>query len=247
MHPVLLGCAGWSLPRDVQGSFPADGSHLERYAARFPAVEINSSFYQPHRASTYARWAASVPPSFCFSVKMPKSVTHQHRLIGTTPLMDSFLAEVGALGDRLACLLVQLPPSLICDVLVAEDFFTALRSRYSGGIAFEPRHPSWFTTEVERLLNDLRVARVAADPAPAEGAGQPAGWSELVYYRLHGSPAIYYSAYGEAYLADLAERLAKQARAARQVWCIFDNTAAGAALPDAFELMRKLDGLEAKE
>src|SRR5690349_12428290 len=69
---VRVGCAGWSLPKEHADRFPAEGSHLERYAACFPAVEINSSFYKPHRPTTYARWAASVPPDFRFSVKVPK-------------------------------------------------------------------------------------------------------------------------------------------------------------------------------
>jgi uncharacterized protein YecE (DUF72 family) len=52
---VRVGCAGWSLPRDDQPRFPPGASHLERYAAVFPAVEINSSFHRPHRPSTWAR------------------------------------------------------------------------------------------------------------------------------------------------------------------------------------------------
>ena len=56
-----IGTAGWSIPRQHAAAFPAGGSHLERYAQRFNAVEINSSFYRPHRRATYERWAASVP------------------------------------------------------------------------------------------------------------------------------------------------------------------------------------------
>ena len=56
-----IGCAGWALPKAVQPAFPTEGTHLQRYATRFAAVEINSSFYRPHRPATYARWAASVP------------------------------------------------------------------------------------------------------------------------------------------------------------------------------------------
>ena len=76
----LIGCAGWSIHKDVAGAFPDEGSHLERYAAVFPAVEINSSFYRPHQPQTYARWAASVPEAFRFSVKLPRSITHDARL-----------------------------------------------------------------------------------------------------------------------------------------------------------------------
>ncbi|HYW08000.1 MAG TPA: DUF72 domain-containing protein, partial [Longimicrobium sp.] len=110
--PAWIGCAGWSLPRVEQERFPAEGTHLERYAGRFPAVEINSSFYRPHRPATYARWGESVPPSFRFSVKVPKAITHTLRLRAAAEPLAAFLAEAGALEEKLGCLLVQLPPSL---------------------------------------------------------------------------------------------------------------------------------------
>ncbi|MDQ3815662.1 MAG: DUF72 domain-containing protein, partial [Armatimonadota bacterium] len=77
---IYIGCAGWSIPSPHAPEFPAAGSHLERYAARFPAVEINSSFYRPHRPQTYERWAAAVPTHFQFAVKVPKIITHERRL-----------------------------------------------------------------------------------------------------------------------------------------------------------------------
>ena len=99
-HPpaVYVGCAGWSLPRDAQPHFPAAGTHLARYAARLPATEINASFYRPPRPATYARWAASVPPAFRFSVKLPRAITHEHRLADAGALLDAFLA--GAVDDH---------------------------------------------------------------------------------------------------------------------------------------------------
>jgi hypothetical protein len=63
---ALVGTAGWSLPSRHAADFPTTGSHLERYATRFDVVEINSSFYRPHRLVTYDRWAASVPDDFRF-------------------------------------------------------------------------------------------------------------------------------------------------------------------------------------
>src|SRR5689334_16524473 len=137
---VFVGCAGWALPAPHQGRFPQWGSHLERYALRLPAVEINSSFYRPHLASTYARWSAAVPAAFRFSVKVPKTITHERRLAGTDALLDAFLSGVTSLGERLGCLLVQLPPSLAFDPPVAEAFFAALRQRHAGPVVAEPRH-----------------------------------------------------------------------------------------------------------
>ena len=199
-HAVRVGCAGWSIPREHAGRFPEVGSHLVRYAQRFPAVEVNSSFYRPHRPSTYARWAAETPEDFAFSLKVPKEVTHERRLVDADEPLDRFLAETAALGAKRGPLLVQLPPSLAFDAGTASSFFAALRGRYNGAVACEPRHPSWFTPEADRLLSDHEVARVAADPAVVPQAAEPGGWGGLVYYRLHGSPKVYHSAYPAAYL-----------------------------------------------
>ncbi|HEX8274608.1 MAG TPA: DUF72 domain-containing protein [Longimicrobiaceae bacterium] len=238
---VRIGTAGWSLPREAQPHFPAEGTHLERYGGRFPAVEINTSFYRPHRPATYARWAASVPAGFRFSVKLPKAITHGLRLRGAADALDAFLAEAGALGDRLGCVLVQLPPSLELDADAAGAFFAELRARTDVDTACEPRHASWFTAEADALLAGAGVARVAADPARVPEAGEPGGAPDPVYYRLHGSPRVYYSAYDAAYLDALATRLREHAAAGRRAWCVFDNTASGAAASNALALLARLD------
>ncbi len=236
---VRVGCAGWSLPKEHADRFPAEGTHLARYAGRLPAVEINSSFYRPHRPATYARWAASVPADFRFSVKVPKLATHERRLVDVDDVLDRFLAEVTELGDRLGPLLVQLPPSLRFSADVATRFFAALRDRFDGDVALEPRHSSWFGPVADRMVTGYRVARVAADPAVLPAAAEPGGWDGLVYYRLHGSPKVYYSTYPDEHLGAMAEALARAAGSA-EVWCIFDNTAEGAATVNALDVLRLL-------
>ena len=240
MPRYYVSVAGWSLPTKHHGAFPADGTHLQRYAARFPAVEINSSFYRPHRPATYARWGSCVPPEFRFAVKVPKTITHERRLAAPDDLLATFLGEAGALGERLGCLLVQLPPSLAYDATVAAAFFAALRARHAGPVAFEPRHATWFEPEPTALITAHGVARVAADPARVPAAAEPAGASEIIYYRLHGSPRMYYSTYDDAYLDALAEQMRAARERADAVWCIFDNTALDAAQPNALALLDRL-------
>ncbi len=234
-----VGCAGWSIPKQYAGSFPAHGSHLERYAQRLPVVEIDSSFRGPHRASTYARWAASVSDSFRFAVKMSRKITHTRRLVDTNDLLEEFLDGIQALGAKLGPLLIQLPPSLSFDPRVTEPFFASLRQSYTGQIVCEPRHRSWFTDEAEKMLPNLRIARVAADPAITPEAHDPGGWRGIEYHRLHGSPRMYYSSYDDDYLDDLAKDLISSVKT-RPTWCIFDNTALGAATENALRLLERL-------
>lgn len=238
--PVYVGCAGWSLPRAHWPQFPAAGSHLQRYAGRFNTVEINSSFYRPHQHTTYARWATSVPADFRFSAKLPQTITHEQRLQNCNALLDEFLAQVTGLSGKLGALLVQLPPSLAFDEPTATSFFQALRRRHTGAVALEPRHASWFTPEVDNALTSLQVARVLADPVRHVAGTAPGGWPGLVYLRLHGSPRMYYSAYDRATLQALTTRLQQAVKEGAEVWCIFDNTAEGAAVGDALELNRLL-------
>ena len=241
MCELRIGTAGWSLPRAEQHRFPEGASHLERYAAVFGAAEINSTFHRPHRSSTYERWAASVPSRFRFSVKLPRTITHDRRLAQADELVGSFLIELSPLRARLGCLLVQLPPSLELDRRVAAGFFAGLRERFEGGIAVEPRHASWFTAQAGRMLTRLRVARVAADPPRAPRGGEPGGWGGLAYYRLHGSPRVYYSSYEPAFLDTLAARLRAHRKSAIPCWCIFDNTTLGAGTANALDLAARVD------
>jgi uncharacterized protein YecE (DUF72 family) len=237
---IHIGTAGWSIPRPHQPDFPPGESLLARYAQVLPAVEINSTFYRPHRASTFERWAASVPRTFRFSVKIPNTITHDQRLAGSAKLLAAFLADLAPLGSRLGCLLVQLPPSLAFKDRVARTFFTVLRKQFEGGVAFEPRHATWFEKPADRLLEKFRIARVAADPPRAEGDGDPGGWPGLAYFRLHGSPRIYYSSYEDDHLEALAAKLRALRRRRVPTWCIFDNTTLGAATSNALTLLERL-------
>jgi uncharacterized protein YecE (DUF72 family) len=203
-------------------------------------VEINSTFHRPHRAATFARWAATVPRSFRFSVKLPRGITHDQRLARSASLVEEFLAPLASLGSRLGCLLVQLPPSLVFEARIARAFLSQLRKRFDRGIALEARHSSWFESRADRLLMDFEVARVAADPPRGGADGAPGGWPGLAYFRLHGSPRIYYSSYGEDFLEALALRLHGLRRQGIPTWCIFDNTTLGAATGNALWLRERL-------
>ena len=213
---------------------------LARYATRFDLAEVNSSFYRPHQRKTWERWAAEVPARFRFTAKMPQEISHERALRGCVACVERFLAEVGGLGDKLACLLLQLPRSRPLEVRVAANFFEQLRKRYAGGLAVEPRHPSWFEAGADELLRKFEVARVAADPALSEDAARPGGHAAVRYWRWHGSPRMYYSDYSEAALLALAAQVRRPApRGARRL-VVFDNTAHAFATANAARLQELL-------
>lgn len=240
MTSVRIGTAGWAIPRAVAQAFPAEGSVLQRYASRFDAAEINTTFYRQHRPQTLDRWRVSVPPDFRFAVKLPRAITHEARLQDCAEALARFLSDVAQLGDKLGPLLIQLPPSLTFDATAAAAFFADLRALYEGPAVLEPRHTTWFEADPEVLLRDHRIARVAADPARHPLAGLPGGWEGLAYWRLHGSPRMYFSPYGEEALRALSAAL--RSAPATETWCIFDNTASGAAAADALALRSLIEG-----
>ena len=242
-----IGTAGWSISRDAAESFPGIGQHLQRYANVLSCAEINSSFHRSHRAQVYERWAAQTPPGFRFAAKLPRSITHEGRLRGAREPLQRFLDEAAGLGDKLAVLLVQLPPSFAFEARPVRRFFDLLAGLFSGSVVCEPRHESWFTPSADKVLAALEVSRAAADPARWPQAARPGGWlgprgdgcGALLYHRWHGSPRVYWSRYELQWVSERAREL-QAWPAEADCWCVFDNTAGGGAISNALELQALL-------
>jgi uncharacterized protein YecE (DUF72 family) len=236
---VRIGTAGWSIPRAAAFRFESAGTHLERYSRILRCAEINSSFHRPHAAATYAKWRDSTPPDFRFAVKMPRTITHEVKLQDAREPLVTFLAQTDGLAEKRGPILVQLPPSLSFDACVVIRFLDVVRKVYKGPMVCEPRHATWFSPAVASLLDRYGISRVAADPPPVPEASAPAGWPQVAYFRLHGSPRKYWSRYDENDIATLAMTVRSIATAG-EVWCVFDNTASGAAIENAWELRERL-------
>jgi len=236
-----IGTAGWNVPGIHAQHFDSEGTHLVRYGQKLNCAEINSSFYREHKLETYRKWADSVPEDFRFAVKVPRTITHEGELQARNQdALARFLHQTSALGEKRGPLLLQLPPKLVFDEAAVLEFFSMFRNLYQGPAVLEPRNVSWFGPEPDLILQKFHIARAAADPAIAAQAAQPAGWLGLVYFRLHGSPRRYYSAYSQDFLSRMAKTLSCLSKSATPAWCIFDNTASGAALGNALELTARI-------
>ena len=80
---------------------------------------------------------------------------------------------------------------------------------------------------------------MSADPPPVPVATTPAGWPGVAYFRLHGSPRTYWSRYDDKAIRSLADTI-RNVSAEHEVWCVFDNTASGAAIENAWELRERI-------
>jgi uncharacterized protein YecE (DUF72 family) len=239
---IFIGTAGWSIPPNAKDKFQFEGTHLEKYAHVFNAVEINSAFYREHKPETYERWAASVPENFKFSIKLLRYFTQEKRLKDTSGKLNEVIDGMARLGPKLGALLVQLPPSLFFVDRDTEKFLTALRKAYSGTIVWEPRHPTWGSPKALDMLAAFDVSKVLADPDPCYVSfKERAKVESVLYYRLHGTPEIYKSRYADHVIERISLRLARAHAEKKTAWCIFDNTAYGFATENAIELSSKLE------
>ena len=235
---MRVGIAGWANPPSQRIHRGGGRSHLSYYSQHFSCVEVNSSFYKPHLSKTYVRWRDETPAQFLFSVKMPRSITHEAGLRHARGEVLRFYEEISHLQPKLAVVLIQLPPSLEYFGSVARTFFSHLPALRGVKIACEPRHSSWFTPSAEDALRRAHVSRVAADPAGHIQSGSPGGDPNCAYFRWHGSPHTYYSKYAGAQLEKFL--LLARNSAAKKAWCIFDNTARYASWENALVFQKML-------
>jgi uncharacterized protein YecE (DUF72 family) len=243
LRRVYVGTAGWSLSLALAPrAHPGQGG-LSRYAAYFNAVEVNSTFYRLPRAQTIERWRDGTPPGFRFTVKVPRSITHEARLVDVEQDIAELGERVARFERKLGALLIQLPASFEFDAGLVDRFISLLAGRTTAPLVFEPRHPSWFAEDATRLLVERDVARAAADPACCPAAALPLPASRVVYFRWHGSPRMYFSAYLPEALAELGASVlaARQSGGVRRdAYCFLDNTALGAAAVNALSLKAEL-------
>ncbi len=231
--PCRIGLAGWSeAVSRYRSAFPADGSGLSRYSGTFDFVEVNVTFYRAVRETTFASWAEQTPADFRFSVDPSRTVKHTARLSANARLEEA-LQPMGALGDKLAALLIQLPPTLDFDPARAEAFLARLRGLYAGTVAWEPRHPGWASAEAESLLAAHQVTPVITEIPTTHTPHAPGA----DYVRLHGTPRRYRSSYPTDQLRALAAWIAEGTSPA---YVVFDNTAGPAGVANGRELQELL-------
>jgi uncharacterized protein YecE (DUF72 family) len=157
---LLAGTSGYAFKEWKGAFYPKDlkdDGMLGFYSSRFPAVEINNTFYRLPKENVLRDWAAQVPETFTFSIKASQRITHYSRLKeDSASLVDYLLKNTSTLGSRLGPILFQLPPNMKKDVNRFRGFLGLLPEdrRY----VFEFRHESWFDEEVFTAMRDRDIA-----------------------------------------------------------------------------------------
>lgn len=216
---------------------------LRAYAARFPTVELNNSFYRLPSPDAFARWRAQVPRAFVFAVKASRFLTHMKRLRDPHEPLDRLLSHARPLGAALGPILYQLPPRWMPDRDRLERFLAALPSRLPGSRrplrhVIEMRDPRGYAPWVLDCLRDRRVTLCVHDMAGSEAARVSVG--PIVYVRLHGYGARYAGSYPQATLRAWARWIASQSAAGKDAYVYFNNDLHGHAVRDADRLTAML-------
>jgi uncharacterized protein YecE (DUF72 family) len=232
---IWIGTSGYNYPEWKGSFYPADlpaAKMLPYYAARFPTVEINYTFYRMPNAKLVGGWAAQTPSPYQLTLKTPRRITHDSRLKNCGELVRTFCDVASTLGDKLGALLVQLPPNLKKDVGLLEQFLEDLPPRVRA--AFEFRHPSWLDDEVFERLKARNLALCIAD---SEKLSTPVRiTADYAYFRLRDE------GYRPQDLARWASTITAETGACRDVYVYFKHEEAGKGPEFARQLEAELKG-----
>jgi uncharacterized protein YecE (DUF72 family) len=242
---ILVGTSGWQY-RDWRGRFYPDDLPqrlwLEHFAGAFATVEVNNAFYRLPARTTFEAWRARTPADFCVAVKMSRYLSHIKRLRDPEEPVQRFMQRASGLGDRLGPVLLQLPPNLRADA----DLLAGTLRQFprTVKVAVEPRHRSWWTDEIRRVLDAHNAALCWSD---RRGRPQSPLWctADFGYLRMHEGRARPRPRYGKAALRSWVGRIA-DAFPEVPTYVYFNNDPGGAAVADAaaFARLAKLDGLD---
>jgi uncharacterized protein YecE (DUF72 family) len=258
---IRVGTCAWSFEEWRGNFYPADlppSRWLEFYARYFPAIEVDSTFYNTPAEATIHRWAESTPASFRFACKLPREITHSRGLRDCETELSAFLGALEPLGQKLHVILVQLPPSF-----APKEGRPALRAFLEQlprdfRFAIEFRHPGWHRPQNISLLEKYRVCWVWADTSPLNERNLAPfeflpNTTDFIYMRLLGDYATKYDPEGErvhrygkllwkreAALESWALKIERHLAETRSVWSFVNNHFEGFAPETCQRLANRL-------
>jgi len=227
-----IGCSGFYY-REWKGDFyPENLSQkqwFEFYTTQFNTLELNVTFYRFPQLAELERWHRKSPAGFSFAVKAPRLITHYKQFNACNELLDNFYDTVqNGLKEKLGIVLFQLPPSFSYSAEKLDRLVQHLRPAIYNAVEF--RHPSWWRQEVFEKLkaNKIIFCGISYPGLPDEVATS----HSIAYYRFHGIPKLYYSAYSHQALKETADRL-MNGKNLKEVFLYFNNTATLSAIENA--------------
>ena len=195
---LYIGCSGWSYTSWQGPFYPTDMNknlQLPFYSEVFNYVEIDSTFYNIPTESMVRNWNKRTPDNFRFTVKFPKVITHDKRLMNAEKELSLFYDRMEPLKGKILALLIQLPPSFELkeglESLRRSDFFFDDTFRY----AIEVRHRSWFNVLAYNLFRNSNISLAWSQMDRLQTP--PIVTTDFIYLRLIGDRSIHESNFGK--------------------------------------------------
>jgi uncharacterized protein YecE (DUF72 family) len=230
---IAVGCSGYYYPQWKGSFYPVElrpPDWLSHYSSIFNSVELNGTFYKQPTLSSLKKYYDATPEDFSFSVKMNKYITHVLRLKDSRKhIIDfcEFLEE--GLKDKLSCVLFQMPPSFQYTEENLKRIMNNVPHRPSSVV--ELRHASWWNPESIKTFKNAFITFCNVDYPGLQTKFQLT--SDLCYLRLHGSPELFKTSYGDTALCEILDNLPMKAKA---YYIYFNNTFYQAAWKNALTL-----------
>lgn len=223
----LVGCCGWPEGKP-------------KYFARFPVVELQTTFYEPPSVALARKWRDLAPPDFQFCLKAWQLITHtpasptyrrlksqigasEHDLFGSFRPTEQVRLAWERTADiaralRARVVVFQCPASFRCERENIKNFTTFFErlEREDFRLAWEPRG-DWPDETVQKLSSEFDLLH-CVDPFQRESVyGHP------VYWRLHGRKRYSYR-YSESDLSQLKSMASAHIQQHRgPVYVLFNN------------------------
>lgn len=232
---IHIGTSGWNYDHWRGPFYPEElpvHQWLDYYSERFHTVEVNNTFYQLPKKSTFRQWREASPEGFLFAVKASRYITHMKKLKEPKESLFNFLENVRLLEDKLGPILFQLPPNWKFNEERLASFLELLPGEFQ--YTFEFRDQRWINERTYQLLRENNIAfciyELAGYLSPREAT------ADLVYLRLHGPGDKYQGKYNRATLGEWADTFRQWTDQGKEVYCYFDNDQLGYAAMNALEL-----------
>jgi len=240
-----IGCSGFHYRDWKEVFYPLDipqRKWFEYYSSRFDTLELNVTFYRFPQLKFLQNWYDSSPDHFSFAVKVPRLITHFKQLNDCERLLDDFYNSVSqGLKDKLGAVLFQLAPKWHYTEERLEVVVNNMRKEFTNVVEF--RHESWWNKKVYRRLKKEGIifCGISHPSLPDEAIVT----NKTAYYRFHGVPQLYYTAYKKVMLKKIADALAAD-RNVKNVFIYFNNTATIGAIENAVWLAEYVKKLESR-
>ncbi|WP_088809845.1 MULTISPECIES: DUF72 domain-containing protein [unclassified Listeria] len=262
---ITIGLTGFS---DHDSLNLSNKHKLVDYAAHFPLVEIDTSFYAIPSPRTTANWVNDTPEQFFFVVKAFSAMTThkkwQDYFDSEIEMYRRFMDAIAPIseGGKLKAVLCQFPPYFNC----TKENVTYLRhlAKQMGDlpVAVEFRNASWYSEANKEktlaFLKELNLIHVVVDE-PQVGSGSVpivlrGTNKDVTLVRLHGrnqygwmkanSPewrevrTLY--RYNEEEISEWAKYVSHLQKESGEVVVIFNNNSGGDAADNAKHLQEKM-------